>query len=60
MTVFASLALVVLVAFGVVVFDRLIGWTMRAASPYLRNDFVGPDGWLIDTRSAQGVFDRRS
>jgi hypothetical protein len=38
--------------------DRLIPLVVRSLESVLPNDLVGPDGWLLDTREAKGVFDR--
>lgn len=42
---------------GLFALDRLIPWAMRSFASVLPNDVVGPDGWLLDTRDAKGVFD---
>lgn len=44
---------------GFIVLDRVIEWTIRCCAPVLPKDMVGPDGWLLDTRNATGIFDRR-
>lgn len=47
----------VLTIAGLFVLDRLIPWVMRSFASVLPNDIVGPEGWLLDTRDARGVFD---
>jgi hypothetical protein len=48
---------VVLTIAGLFALDRLIPWVIRSFASVLPNDIVGPDGWLLDTRDARGVFD---
>lgn len=47
----------VLTIAGLFVLDRLILWILRIFAFALPNDVAGPDGWLLDTRHAKGVFD---
>jgi len=43
---------------GLVVLDRLVAWGLPWLAPLLPNEFCGPDGWLMDTQNASGIFDR--
>jgi hypothetical protein len=43
---------------GLVVLDRLVMWVLPMIAPLLPNEFCGPDGWLMDTQQASGIFDR--
>ncbi len=51
MSAFAILA-------GLIALDRIVMWVLPLIAPSLPTDFCGPDGWLMDTRSASGIFDR--
>lgn len=53
LTTLVGLALV-----GLLILDRLITLTIRRLAPFLPRDFVGPDGWLMDTKEGTGVFDQ--
>ncbi len=53
--------LVAVAAFGALfVLERVVAWTIPWIAPLLPNVFAGPDGWLLDTRRAKGVFDRHT
>lgn len=45
---------------GIVVLDSVLRWTLYWLGPLLHRDMYGPDGWLIDTASKKGIFDRAS
>ncbi len=39
--------------------ERMIAVAIHWTGTWLPRDVVGPEGWLIDTKSQVGVFDRR-
>ncbi len=54
-----SFAVVIFAALiGLLALDRVIIWVLPLITPLLPDEFCGPDGWLIDTRQASGIFDR--
>jgi hypothetical protein len=42
------------------VLERALTVVMRWLAPILPDEVAGYDGWLIDTRTGKGIFDRRS
>jgi len=45
---------------GLLALDRIVGWALQWIAPILPRDYCGPDGWLVDTQQASGIFDRRA
>lgn len=43
---------------GLIVLDRVAMWVLPKIARFVPNEYCGPDGWLIDTQSASGIFDR--
>ncbi|MFZ5963653.1 hypothetical protein ACOXXX_11925 [Thalassococcus sp. BH17M4-6] len=58
-TLFFLLPSLAVVAIAVIAIDLMIGRAILWLSPILADDVAGPDGWLLDTQGAKGVFDRR-
>lgn len=52
------LVLAVAVPLGIYAIDMLLRWSLRLMSRYYPSEVAGPDGWLVDTRSKAGVFDK--
>ncbi len=50
--------IVVALVLGLIAFDRLVGWVLPVIGPFMPNDLCGPEGWLMDTQHASGIFDR--
>jgi hypothetical protein len=56
MSYLAVLGAAILVAPYVI--DRVLRMVFRLMAYLFPSPVAGPDGWLIDTRSRNGVFDR--
>lgn len=49
---------IVSVVVGLVALDWVIARVLPIVAPFVPKDFCGPEGWLMDTEKASGIFDR--